>query len=408
MILNVYSAGSADPSHIAKASKAYGGCVFIVDPSDHDAMSLCSMMSNFGQVVVGNEVSGIEREIRLLGFRPEGVVAFSEARIELAISLADIFRLPRLVSGDAAVLVDKWLQRCQLNSVFEDETFSMILSDSTKADEVPYPNVIKPRRGAGSTNTVFTTDHLEFEVARSELPPREEYVLEEELIGAKDALGDWLADNISVESVVQSGEISILGFSGRLTLAEPARDTGLIFPIIIPSPLEDLVVEANRKAILALQLQQGIVHAEFKICESGPRVIEVNGRLGGGLARLVPLTLNIDPVEIAVTLSVGNRLEQVHKMRSSDGVAGHIYIQAPMSAVRVVALPELDEIRTIEDVVRVDRRKGIGDSLDWRNGTMGRVFDVWIHSSNLDNLQRSVQHVDDLFQHSSVWDMSSN
>jgi hypothetical protein len=389
------------------ASQIRGGCTFIVDPVDDDAMSLRPLISNFGRVIVGNEADKIAKEIRALGLRPEGVVTFSEARIELAIELADIFGLSRLISGNPAVLVDKFLQRAHLNAVFREKTFSTILSEVTDSAIVPYPNVIKPRRGAGSTNTIFTLNPSDLEMARSGITSQDEYVLEEALIGAKGAMGNWLADNMSVESVVQAGEISVLGFSGRLPLAEPARDTGLIFPIDIPSPLKEMVIEANRLSIIATQIHQGIVHAEFKICEDGPRVLEVNGRLGGGLARIMPLTLHLDPVEIAVSLSANVRVDIESTRMLTYGVAGHLYVQAPKDAVKVLALPTLSEVRSIKDVVRVDRRTNVGAALDWRSGTNGRVFDVWIHSSTLEELQTSAELVNEIILDRSIWGTSS-
>ncbi|NNN01434.1 MAG: ATP-grasp domain-containing protein [Acidimicrobiaceae bacterium] len=405
MIVNVYGEGSsADPSHVARASQKYGGTCFVIAASEPRAIARRSLLENFGKVVVGSEAHEIAETIRQFEDLTLGIVTFAESGIELANQLSDILELPKLGSGTAEVLVDKWDQRKRLNAAWPIETKTMLLSDVLDPGALSYPVVIKPRRGAGSINTMFAHETSEFINAVREVERLGDYVVEESLIGVKDPLGPFLADNLSIESVVQRGKITVIGFSGRLPLAEPARDTGLIFPVSLPASWKSQVLEVNMRAIECLGIFQGLVHAEIKFCESGPRVIEVNARLGGGLARLMPLTLGMDPVEIAIGLSTGAEFEESSMICEPVGVAAHMYIQSPMKAIRIVTLPELRTLRGLADVFRVDRRVAPGDVLDWRNGTAGRLFDVWLYSGDIEKLHESIVRVNETVLQNTVWE----
>jgi len=52
----------------------------------------------------------------------------------------------------------------------------------------------------------------------------------------------------------------------------------------------DLATAATK----ALRVRTGFLHTEIKVTPSGPRVIEVNGRLGGGLPNLLQQAAGFD------------------------------------------------------------------------------------------------------------------
>ena len=110
-------------------------------------------------------------------------------------------------------------------------------------------------------------------------------VIESYMVGASPPPSGQFSDYVSVESVVADGVISHLAVTGRLPQAEPFRETGLIIPTDFePSVVEELLRVATA-AIRAIGVRIGCLHTEIKLTDKGPRVIEVNGRIGGFVPR---------------------------------------------------------------------------------------------------------------------------
>jgi len=105
----------------------------------------------------------------------------------------------------------------------------------------------------------------------------------EQYLPARDRAERAFADYVSVESLVAYGEISHLAVTGRFPLARPFRETGMFIPADLPQAQQAVVLEVATAALRALGVQTGCFHTEIKLTPSGPRVIEVNGRLGGGV-----------------------------------------------------------------------------------------------------------------------------
>jgi biotin carboxylase len=74
---------------------------------------------------------------------------------------------------------------------------------------------------------------------------------------------------------------------------------------------DPLLTDGRLRAVLeathgALGIERGMTHSEVKLTASGPRVIEVNGRIGGDLIPYVGmLATGIDPGGVAFTVATG-------------------------------------------------------------------------------------------------------
>jgi hypothetical protein len=53
----------------------------------------------------------------------------------------------------------------------------------------------------------------------------------------------------------------------------------------------------------------GILHTEIKLTPAGPRVIEVNGRVGGFIPELARQAAGIDLVDVGLRIALGERVE---------------------------------------------------------------------------------------------------
>ena len=68
----------------------------------------------------------------------------------------------------------------------------------------------------------------------------------------------------------------------RFPLAEPFRETGDFMPHPLETEEAETVVAVAIAAAEALGVRSGALHTEIKLTPDGPRIIEVNGRIGGG------------------------------------------------------------------------------------------------------------------------------
>ena len=98
---------------------------------------------------------------------------------------------------------------------------------------------------------------------------------------------DDVAGYVSVESVVAGGVISHLALTGRFELAANFRETGFFIPAALSAAEQDEVLGLASAAIEALGVEIGCLHTEVKFTPEGLRVIEVNGRVGGGVPEMI-------------------------------------------------------------------------------------------------------------------------
>jgi biotin carboxylase len=130
-------------------------------------------------------------------------------------------------------------------------------------------------------------------------------LLEEYLVGADIPATAPFADYPSVETAVSNGELSHLALTGRFPPAPDFRETGFFVPAAVDEASRDLVLDLATAATKALRVRTGFLHTEIKLTPSGPRVIEVNGRLGGGLPDLLQQAAGFDLLRWTLRAALG-------------------------------------------------------------------------------------------------------
>ena len=102
---------------------------------------------------------------------------------------------------------------------------------------------------------------------------------------------------MSVESLVAGGVISHLALTGRFPPAENFRETGFF----IPAALDPGSRSRPRPGDPGRRRPPGthrVLHTEIKSAPDGPRIIEVNGRVGGGVPEMLQRAAGINLVEL--------------------------------------------------------------------------------------------------------------
>jgi ATP-grasp domain/ATP-grasp N-terminal domain len=398
MIIVPYAAGgSASPTEVARACAPFGGPLFVVGASSPLDGRTRTVLESVGRVVVADDPAAVVP--LLAGTRIDGIVTFADALLEVAAELAEALGLPYHRPRTAARLRDKLAQRRRLNEAGVGSVpvaWSGTGAELAPFDRATYPVVLKPRNGAGSEQCMILQGPEGHRAPAARLDPAREY-LAESYIPDGAPPDEHLANYLSVESAVHGGEIVHLGISGRLPLAPPVRESGIVFPAPLPPDEARRVTALASRAIRALGITLGVVHTEIKLAPGGPQIIEVNGRLGGYQSELMPLVGLADPVGLAVELAAGGPPPQP---RDAEGAALAVFRQPPMEARTVLRVPAPRDLVSLPGVVRAKRCASAGSPLDWRVGTAGMVLQVWMRGTDWTGLSSDYVKLTDFLDRS--------
>ncbi|MEU9504093.1 ATP-grasp domain-containing protein [Streptomyces sp. NPDC048196] len=173
------------------------------------------------------------------------------------------------------------------------------------AEELGRPVVVKPRALAGSIGVTLAGNpeqvRYAFDQARTAafpgIPATAGAIVEEYLTGPE----------ISVDCAVAEGTARIVGVARKhLGFAPYFEETGHLVAPWRHEPWADEVRSVVADAHTALGVRTGLTHTELRLTPTGPRVVEVNGRLGGDfIPLLVTLATGVDPVAAAADLALG-------------------------------------------------------------------------------------------------------
>lgn len=180
------------------------------------------------------------------------------------------------------------------------------------AADLGYPLVVKPVDMNSGTGVRKVHDEAGLSVAFAEATAPERNTRDQPL--ERLALLERVLEGpeYSVESVTRDGVTRVLGITAK-SVAEPGVEAGSgfvesghLFPAPLPSD-ERAAIERHVVTVLdAVGLTHGISHTEVRVTASGPRLIELNPRQGGGyIFELVRLVTGFNPLQVLVDLALG-------------------------------------------------------------------------------------------------------
>ena len=238
----------------------------------------------------------------------EGVMSIcTDFAVPTVAVVADALGLPGLRPNSALKASDKRLMRraffaCDVPSPNFCEV-SDIKSASLAADRLGYPVALKIPKSAGSRGVyrVDTPSELieRFERARS-LEPCADLLIEEWLRGPE----------VSVEGCCVGLEPHIVQITDKLLFSGPNPvEAGHTQPTQLGQRTQDLIRTTTCSGIRALALEDCGFHAELKVTESGPRIVEIAARLGGDriATHLTPLSTGVNLVRAVIELALGRK-----------------------------------------------------------------------------------------------------
>lgn len=112
---------------------------------------------------------------------------------------------------------------------------------------------------------------------------------------------------VDIEIVVQDGIIKFLTVTDNLPTEPPYfMETGDNYPSQLPLDGQEALKAMAREAVAALGLKNGNIHLEARLTSRGPRVLEVNSRMGGDYVYYaIKEAWGVDLVELGLMAAAG-------------------------------------------------------------------------------------------------------
>lgn len=263
--------------------------------------------------------------------RVDAVVTFSEYLLEATSLAAAELRLKNagpnvLLAREKILMRERWaragIPQPHFMEVKNPEDVRLACR------QIGVPLLLKVANGAGSIGQQIVGDESEAEEKLTNLLDAVEQAW---MVGKKDPMqGDappqllaeaiiksttesWYEDRVwgdylSVEGIVRGGVYHPLAITGRLPTIPPFIEVSNIAPCPLARPKKDIVVEAARRAIDALELQDCATHTEIKLCKDGTvQLIETAARMGGvAIAKEVEHVYGIDYIGLLIDTLLGH------------------------------------------------------------------------------------------------------
>jgi biotin carboxylase len=358
--------------------------LWMIDGSLPEMRQMADLLNRFGPVV---DVSGLDAEqiseSLASGYQPDGIATYLDANMTTYAQVAESLHLPFHSFETAGALTDKALQR----QVLADGGLVMpacfvIGPEQVEGDlvalesEVGWPAVLKPRSAQGSRYTFLVNDksHLD-QLLRALGPDRPDMVLEGYIPDDPARDGGPYAAYVSVETIVARGVVSHLALTGRFPLAENFRETGFFIPAALDSADQEAALGLATSAIEALGVRNGCLHTEVKFTPQGPRIIEVNGRVGGGVPEMLNRASGLALLELTLRLALGEAIE-IDGPVATERIGYRFFLQPPAVSATVVSISGIDAVSDYPGVDAITVHQGPGADLDWKDGSRNHILAV--------------------------------
>ncbi len=206
--------------------------------------------------------------------------------------------------------------------------------------------ILKPSRNSGSrgiakiTKNILSSDFAEF-FKRAKEESRDDSVMLEQFIEGPE---------FSVEIIVSRGTVNVLQLTDKKTTEAPYFvELGHNQPSLFPVEIVEAVKDAAVKGVKALQLNDCAAHAEVKVQDGKPYIMEIGARLGGDFisTELTHLSTGIDMVAAAINVALGEE-PNLKPIAQPQGVAIRYFTPKP-GVVKAIEGEELLERPDVYD-----------------------------------------------------------
>ncbi|MGH2481808.1 MAG: ATP-grasp domain-containing protein, partial [Ktedonobacteraceae bacterium] len=255
------------------------------------------------------------------------VLSDDDSASELAARASAALGLPHNSPHAAEAARDKLLMRTLMAQggapcpVFRP--FLLSTTPHEIAAHVSYPCVLKPLRLSGSRGVIRANNASEFVAAFWRL---KRLLLSE---GHVESTTSFLVEDflpgceVALEGILTHGQLKVLTlFDKPDPLDGPFfEETIYVTPSRLPAPTQEEIAHCVATAAAALGLREGPVHAELRVNEHGPWMLEIAGRSIGGLCSTVlEFGAGMCLEELILRHAIGEEIAEIEREHQAAGV----------------------------------------------------------------------------------------
>ena len=333
-----------------EAARRVGLDIVVIDSEESAGRRLESLgvVDRFLPVDLDSEVSKAASQcyslIRSLDVPVRGVVTFMEMSVLLSSMVAELCGLPGLSPASVSIARDKRLTREATRTAGLASPAAFLIktaSDVAPASaHVGFPAVLKPIIGADSLGVKRVDNLAELLEAFSEASRvmnsaviSAGFLTAVDVTSAVDApsvlpveflLEEYLdGPEVDIDLLLHNGQCFYSAVSDNGQTVEPYfTETYGNLPSVLPARDQAALTQLAVDATSALGLDMGVFHVEAKLTSRGPRLIEINARLGGGPIcemhrRVAGIDLAYEQVRLCVGLGPSFKAPGSHPAKSA-------------------------------------------------------------------------------------------
>jgi len=312
----------------------------------------------WGDHAIAVKFDRIEESLAALGGREfDGVAAVGDGPAVLAAAVAEALRIPFHPAAAARAAKDKFLARQLYQTAGLRVPWFFRAGTEDDADAAAararYPSVLKPLGLTGSRGVIRANDRSEFTEAFERI---------RKLLETSHDLRRLRARHIQVEGYIPGREFALEGLVTRGQLRVLAvfdkpdplegpffEETIYVTPSRQPQSVQRELAETTARAVQALGLWQGPVHAELRHNSEGSWILETAARPIGGLCAK------------ALRFAGGVPLEELILRHAVGEDMGAVRLDGPASGVMMIPIPKAGLYESVDGVSRAAAVPGIDD-----------------------------------------------
>ena len=295
------------------------------------ATNMATELAGYWQMPLGLDFQQVATSVEKIKIYAQqnplnGILAVDDSGALLAAAASEALGLPHNAPGVAEAARDKYIMRQQLTIAgVPCPSYQHFTTDDDPyivATQVSYPCVVKPLRLSGSRGVMRANMPTELITAIKRLTDLlyslsstkpQSYLIEDYIPGVEVAL----------EGLLNKGNLQVLALFDKPDPLEGPffEETIYVTPSRLPPATQTAIATCTVAAAQALGLQTGPVHAELRINEAGPWLIEIAGRSIGGLcSQTLRFGTNISLEELIVRQLCGLGTEDIQLTTEASGV----------------------------------------------------------------------------------------
>ncbi|EGQ3859922.1 ATP-grasp domain-containing protein [Staphylococcus pseudintermedius] len=345
----------------------------VVLMTDHDPQLIDSGLDEVIEIDTYDETAVVEAVIAYhQQHHLSGILTWSDKDVELVAQLNDRLQLPGIPVSHVKNARNKYLMRMAFDQVpdispdYENVRSEVDLRHAVA--RIGTPGILKPV-GASGSKGIFKIESEEcieyvYETLRHATSPERDkvyhyypndYIYEGYLVG----------EEVSVEGVVQNGEVRIAGITDKAVTPEYSLEYIAIFPSDKNAALQQEIKTKATQAIQSLGIDHCAFHLEGRVTKDGFKVIESAARPGGGFiaSHLIPGASGHSYIEKILDVAVGNDVTENWPTFDQTSKKMCFYSVMAEQAGIFKGVQGLDHLVEIPGVHYVVSLKNYGDSV---------------------------------------------